>query len=99
MPERAPSQGGGEKSAAAVVVCEHEGPNGRRVSQPCISTTPGGRSPGNRSSRLEVAVKPRRPGAAVEASTATHGLEHPGVGRQLPNRRMRTRLSGGGGGE
>jgi len=66
MPERAPSQGGSEKSAAAVLPAERrrEGPNGRRVSRPCISTTPGGRSPGNRSSREEAGVKPRGPRAA-----------------------------------
>jgi hypothetical protein len=36
---------------------------------------------------------------SVEASTATHAIESPGTRRQLPNRRMRTRMSGGVGGE
>ncbi|MEK9140403.1 MAG: hypothetical protein AAB308_05065 [Nitrospirota bacterium] len=32
---------------------------------------------------------------SVEASTAIHAIEHLGTRRQLPNRRMRTRMSGG----
>ena len=36
---------------------------------------------------------------SVDASTATHAIESPGTRRQLPNRRMRTRLYGGVGGE
>jgi len=36
---------------------------------------------------------------SVEVSTATHDLERSGNRRQLPNRRMRTRMYGGVGGE
>ena len=32
---------------------------------------------------------------SVEASTAIHDIEHSGNRRQLPNRRMRTRMYGG----
>lgn len=38
-------------------------------------------------------------GRSVEASTAMHVIEHSGMCRQLPNRRMRTRMYGGVGGE
>ena len=39
------------------------------------------------------------PERSVEASSAVHEIEPSGIGRQLPNRRMRTRMYGGVGGE